>query len=55
MYISELIAELEKIRETHGDLRVRANDECGSASTVHEADVFVHKNSLGETVVDFDV
>lgn len=54
MVISELIRKLEEIQEQQGDLRVLANNECGTATTLTEDDVYWHTNSLGETVVEFD-
>ena len=54
MVISELIDMLQDIQDTDGDLRVRVNNECGTATTLTEDDVVVYKNALGELVVEFD-
>ena len=45
MNITDLIAELEKIKETHGDLRVEAKNECGSAETVFKEELVIYHNA----------
>ena len=55
MTITDVIRKLEAIREQQGDLRVRANNECGTAEGVREDDLYWHTLSTGEKVVEFDV
>lgn len=54
MYISDVIAELQKIQEEQGDLCVQATNECGSASTLCEGDIYWHTISTGEKIVAID-
>jgi len=56
MYISELIAELEKIKEARGDLRVEAKNECGTAETLCKEELVVYINATrGAHTLLFDL
>ena len=54
MKISDVIAELQKIKDEQGDLRVQGTNECGSASGLSEGDIYWHTTSTGEKLVAID-
>jgi len=54
MTITQVIAELEKIRKQHGNMQVQANDQVGSPKTVEANDIyiFLDKQGIMRTVID---
>ena len=54
MNITQLIAQLEKIRDEQGDLEVQANNECGDAILIAEGDVYTYGTAQGQQVVIID-
>lgn len=56
MRITDLIEELEKIKEHYGDLNVEAKNECGTAETLFKEEIVIYHNATkGAHTLLFDL
>jgi len=54
MNISQLIEQLEFVRNNEGDIEVNANNECGSATHIVNDDIYVWTDNSGQKLLMID-